>query len=69
LDNKERYENCYQTDLCLQFLYTFTDRDGERDSSTWTMDIALQKSGTETMSVLDGMGYGLTLVPWDAAEN
>lgn len=69
LDNKERYENCYQTDLCLQFLYTFTDRDGERDSSTWTMDIALQKSGAETMSVLDGMGYGLTLVPWDTAEN
>ena len=64
LDNKERYDNCYQTDLCLQFLYTFTNRDGERDSGTWTMEIALQKSATETLKALDDMGYTPMLAPW-----
>lgn len=68
LDNKERYDNCYQTDLCIQFLYTFINRDGERDSGTWTMDIALQKSATETLIALDGMGYTDLLVPWAVGE-
>lgn len=68
LDNKERYDNCYQTDLCIQFLYTFINRDGERDSGTWTMDIALQKSATETLIALDGMGYTDLLVPWAMGE-
>ena len=68
LDNKERYDNCYQTDLCLQFLYTFTNRDGERDSGTWTMEIALQKSATETLKALDDMGYTSMLAPWVMGE-
>lgn len=68
LNTRERYDNCYQTDLCIQFLYTFTNRDGERDSGTWTMDIALQKSATETMKVLDGMGYTPMLAPWVMGE-
>lgn len=68
LDNKERYDNCYQTDLCLQFLYTFTNRDGERDSGTWTMEIALQKSATETLAALDDMGYTSMLAPWVMGE-
>lgn len=68
LDNKERYDNCYQTDLCLQFLYTFTNRDGERDSGTWTMEIALQKSATETLNALDDMGYTSMLAPWVLPE-
>lgn len=57
MDDWERMNNCYLSDLCLNFRVTLTDKETSRsDISSTDVRIALEASAAETLKVLEKYG-------------
>ena len=56
LQDRERYENCYYTDLCFDLNRVNYNEAGERETDTWDLRITVQKSATATMKALEELG-------------
>lgn len=57
LDNAQRRENCYYSDVYLTLAYTETDDDGRRHTGTLTVSVTIQTTSTSTLKVLEELGY------------
>ena len=56
LDNKEREENCYYTDIYFTLNQTYVDENGERKTLGRDLCVTVQKSAASMMKVLEEMG-------------
>ena len=56
LDNAQRQENCYYTDIYLSLAYTQVDEEGRRISRTTTVSITVQASADATLKTLEELG-------------
>jgi len=65
LDNEARYQNCYQTNLTINLMRKWKDKNGAWKTSTSDFEISLQVSAKQTMAVLEELGYADLLLPWD----
>ncbi len=56
LEDRERNENCYYTDLHFSLTQPYYDVNGVRSTSNWDLRITVQKSATATIKALEEMG-------------
>lgn len=68
LETKERWDNCYKTDLVITFMRVWTDDTGKRKTATEDVSFCIQKSATETIKTLEELGYKDRLVLWTEDE-
>lgn len=57
LNNAQRRENCYYSDVYLTLAYTNVDEEGNRHTGTLTVGITVQTTSTHTLKALEEMGY------------
>ena len=57
LNNAQRRENCYYSDVYLTLAYTDVDEEGNRHTGTITVGITVQTTSTHTLKALEEMGY------------
>lgn len=57
LDNAQRREKCYYTDIYLSLAYTVEREDGSRHSGTITTSFTIQTTSTSTLKALEELGY------------
>ena len=74
MDTAERYENCYYNDLTFSFYRPAASNKADNggkpaamvESRDWAISVTLQATATETLKVLEELGYttGEELVTW-----
>lgn len=58
LNNAQRKENCYYSDIYLTLAYTNVDEAGNRRTDTITVGVTVQTTSAHTLKVLEELGYG-----------
>lgn len=61
LDNREREENCYYTDVIFTLNQTWIGKDGERETRSRDLCVTVQRSATAMMKALEELGLEETL--------
>ena len=56
LEDEERLENCYLSDIYLYLTWYEVDENGEREPNSWTLCFTPQKSQTSVMAALEELG-------------
>ena len=56
MDDREREENCYYTDVNFALYQSWVDREGKRQSGSGGLAVTVQKSASSMMKALEEMG-------------
>lgn len=68
LEDAERYDNCYMTDLTLTLMWRQVSPNGQQSNESRDVTITVQKSAKHTMETLKELGLDGYLKPWPQAE-